>query len=260
MIVVEHATLMEWLAGFLLVSVRISAMMLAAPIYSAASISTPVRVLLTVAVASVLVGRIPVPVVDLLSFAGVLALVREVLIGVAIGFVMQIAFAAVAVAGEQISYAMGLGFAAMIDPQTGTQSPVVTQFISIMMVLVFLSLEGHHILLEQLAASFKILPIGGAMLDQKMFRAIVEAGGLLFSAAFVLALPIVLAITLVNIVIGMLTRVAPQMNIFSIGFPVTIIAGLVLLLVSVPNLSGGMAGLLDEVARRMREAVLAGRG
>lgn len=260
MIALEHATLMEWLTGFLLVSVRISAMMLASPIYSAASVSTPVRVLLTVAVAAVLVGRVPVPTVDLFGLAGLIALVREALIGIAIGFVMQIAFAAVAVAGEQVSYAMGLGFAAMVDPQTGTQSPVVTQFISIMMVLVFLSLEGHHILLEQLAASFRILPIGGPVLDMKMFRAIVEAGGLLFSAAFLLALPVVLAITLVNIVIGMLTRVAPQMNIFSVGFPITIIAGLVMLMVSVPNLSGGMAGLLEEVTRRMREAVMAGRG
>ncbi len=258
MIVLQDTALFQGLAAFFLVSVRISAMMLAAPIYSAGSVSTPMRILLTLGIAGVLVGVVPVPQIDLLTVQGALAVAREALIGIAIGFVVQIAFAAVAVAGEQISFAMGLGFAAMVDPQTGMQSPVIAQFLAVLMILVFLSLDGHHILIRQIGASFVVLPIGGTGLEPKMFQSIVQAGGLLFSASFLLALPIIVALTLANLTIGMLTRVAPQMNIFSVGFPVTILVGLTLLLVSVPNVAAGMSGLLEEVAKRMRETVLAG--
>ena len=260
MIVLDDKTLFEGLAAFMLLSVRLGAMMLAAPFYSAAAISVPVRVLLTVTLSIVMIGAVPVPQVDVLSWQGAIALAREALIGAAIGFVMQLAFAAIAVAGEQISFATGLGFAAMVDPQTGMQSPVIAQFLSVVLVLVFLALDGHHVLLRQLAASFTVLPLGGTSLDPKMWLSILQSAALVFSAGFLVALPVVVALTLINLVVGMLTRLSPQMNIFSVGFPVTIVVGLVLMVVAVPGIGQSISGLIEEAARRMREVVMTGAG
>ena len=260
MIVLEQSSLMDVLLSFMLVSVRISTMMLVAPLFSATAISVPIRVAISMLLAVVMVSAVDAPKLDPMSATGVAMLVQEALIGATIGFVMQLAFAAVSLAGEMISSSMGLSFAAMVDPQSGTQSPVITQIMSVMMLLAFMALEGHHLLLKQLAASYQVLPIGGPFLNPAMFMAILKAGGLVFSAAFLISLPIVVALFLMNITIGMLTRVAPQMNIFAIGFPITISAGIVLLMVTMPNISSGMAGLLDEVAGRMREVILTGSG
>jgi flagellar biosynthetic protein FliR len=260
MIVLDDAELMNGLLTFFLLSLRLSAMFLAAPIFSAASITVPVRVMMTVTLAAALYGSVRVPAVELLSIPGALLITRELLIGIAMGFIMQLAFAAVAMAGEQISFSMGLSFAAMVDPQTGTQSPVITQFLTILLILVFLTIEGHHLLLRQLYASYAILPIGGDMIDTTMFLSLFEGAALIFSAALLVSLPIVVSLFLVNLTIGMLTRVAPQMNIFSVGFPLTILVGLALLLVNVPSLATGISGILDEAGRRLREIALVGAG
>ena len=163
-------------------------------------------------------------------------------------------------AGEHISSSMGLGFAAMIDPQTGTQSPVITQFMTVMMLLVFMTVEGPHILLQQLAASFQAMPIGDALLRPDAILNLSKAGGLIFSAALLVSLPIILALFLVTLLIGMLTRVAPQLNLFSVGFPISIIAGLLLIMIAIPNLFNGMAGLIDEAAKNSRAILLPGSG
>jgi flagellar biosynthetic protein FliR len=259
-IVLEQSTLMDFLLSFMLVSVRISTMMLVAPLFSATAITVPIRVAVTMVLAIVMVSVMETPKLDPMSATGIALLVQEALIGATIGFVMQLAFAAVSLAGEMISTSMGLSFASMVDPQSGTQSPVVTQILAVMMLLAFMALEGHHILLKQLAASYEVLPIGGPFLNPAMFIAILKAGSLVFSAAFLISLPIVVALFLINITIGMLTRVAPQMNIFAIGFPITIFAGIVLTMVTMPTIANGMAGLLDEVARLLREIILTGVG
>jgi len=259
-IVLEQSSLLDFLLSFMLVSIRISTMMLIAPLFSATAITVPIRVAIAMVLAVVMVSVMETPKLDPMSAVGIGLLVQEALIGATIGFVMQLAFAAVSLAGEMISSSMGLSFAAMVDPQSGSQSPVITQVMTVMMLLAFMALEGHHLLLKQLAASYQVLPIGGPFLNPAMFLAILKAGSLIFSAAFLISLPIVVALFLMNITIGMLTRVAPQMNIFAVGFPITISAGIVLLMVTMPSISSGMAGLLDEVARRMREVVLTGVG
>jgi flagellar biosynthetic protein FliR len=185
-------------------------------------------------------------------------LIREVLLGLSIGLVFQLAFAAINMAGEQMAGAMGLGFAAMVDPQTGAQSPVISQFLSILMTMIFLVTEGHHILLRLLTASYDALPIG-TNFNGDMFLGIVKAGALIFSAALLVAAPVVFLIFLTNIVIGFMTRVAPQMNIFSIGFTITIFIGFAVLLISLPAIGNGMSSLLQTVAGIVRELIL-GKG
>ena len=242
MIILDNATLLDTLVAFMLVSIRISAMLLAAPLFSASSVSIPIRIVTSLAIAVMLVQAVPTPKIDLLSPMGALAIAGEVIVGAAIGFIFQLGFAAVQLAGEQIAASTGLGFAAMVDPQTGTQSPVINQFLSIMMLLSFLTLEGHHILLKLLAASYEALPVGSAFFSANTLIGIAKAGALIFSAGMLACLPIIVALFLVTLVIGILTRVAPQM------------------LVALPGLTASMAGILDETANRARNLILNGGG
>ncbi len=260
MIVLEDATIYERLAAFFLLTVRLSAMFVAAPFFSASALSVPVRVAFAMAFALVSVASINVPPFDLFSIKGALLVAQEIIIGAAIGLTVQLAFAAVSMAGEQIATSMGIGFASMVDPQTGTQSPVLTQFMSIMLLLIFLVIEGHHVLLRHVVASYGVLPVGGDFLDPKMFLDITKAAGLIFSAAFIIGLPLIAALFFVNIIVGLLTRVAPQMNIFSIGFPLSILVGFVLLLIALPSMSRTIASFLNIVSQITRDVILAGTG
>jgi flagellar biosynthetic protein FliR len=260
MIVLDTPHLIDTMVLFMLVSVRISAMLIAAPMFSTSSVSTPIRVVIAFSIAALMLEAIKAPKIDILTPQGALAIASEALIGAAIGFMFQMAFSAVAMAGEHISSTMGLGFAAMMDPQTGTQSPVITQFMTVMMLLVFMTVEGPHLLLKQLAASFQAMPIGDGLLRPDVILNLARAGGLIFSAALLVSLPVVLALFLVTLLIGMLTRVAPQLNLFSIGFPISITAGLLLIMIAIPNLSSSMAGLLDEAAKNTRAILVPGSG
>ena len=256
MIVLDNATLLDTLVAFMLVSVRISAMLLVAPLFYSSTVSIPVRITIAVAIAVMLMQAVATPKLDPISPAGAMALAGEALIGAAIGFIFQIGFSAVALAGEQIAASTGLGFAAMVDPQSGSQSPVINQFLSVIMLFTFLSLEGHHILFKLLSASYKALPIGGAFLGTASLIGIAKAGALIFSAGMLACLPIIVALFLVTLVIGILTRLAPQMNLFSVGFAISILAGLALLLVALPGLAASMAGILDETADRAKTLIL----
>jgi flagellar biosynthetic protein FliR len=260
MIVLEDTALYERLAAFFLLTVRLSAMFVAAPFFSASALSVPVRVAFAMAFALVSVASINVPPFDLFAIKGIVLVAQEIIIGAAIGLTVQLAFAAVSMAGEQIAASMGIGFASMIDPQTGAQSPVLTQFMSIMLLLIFLVVEGHHVLLRHVVASYGVLPVGGDFLDPKMFLDITKAAGLIFSAAFIIGLPLIAALFFVNIIVGLLTRVAPQMNIFSIGFPLTILVGFVLLMIALPSMSKTIASFLNVVSQITRDVILAGTG
>ena len=255
MIVLNDSFLMEKMSAFLLLSIRLSAFFLVSPVFSATAVSLPIRIALMAALTLALMSSISTPNIDFMSPMGVTIVVREAIIGVSVGIIFQIAFAGVAMAGEHIASSMGLGFASMIDPQTGAQSPVVTQFLSILLMLIFLVTEGHHVLLRQLVASYKVAPIGGD-LDPDLLFGIIKTGTLIFSAALIISLPVVVLLFLVNMLIGFMTRVAPQMNIFSIGFPLTIIVGFTMLLISLPSMANAMSGLLQTASAMVRDLVL----
>ena len=255
MIILNDAFLMQSVSAFLLLTIRLSAFFLVAPVFSASAITLPIRIGMMLGLTVGLMSSITVPPIDLFSPAGTAIIAREVVIGISIGIIFQIAFAGVSMAGEHIASSMGLGFASMIDPQTGAQSPVVTQFLSILMILIFMVTEGHHVLLRQLVASYKVAPIGGD-LDSALFIGIFKAGALIYSAALIISLPVVVLLFLVNMLIGFMTRVAPQMNIFSIGFPLTILVGFTMLLISLPSMANAMSGLLQTASSMVQDLVL----
>lgn len=255
MIVLEEGQIYEKFWTIVLISIRMSGMLLVAPFFAASSISTPIRVMLTVSISLLLSSVVVVPLVDLFSLDAALILAREAIIGLMIGLIYQVIFAAIAMAGEQIAFSMGLGFASMIDPQTGGQSPVITQFLSILLVLIFLSVEGHHLLIRQVSASYLTMPIE-IRFDTEVFLGIARSAALIFSVALLFSMPIIVSLFCSNLLIGLLTRVAPQMNIFSVGFPATILIGIALLLILVPNMSDSLAGLVENAAALTRRLIL----
>jgi flagellar biosynthetic protein FliR len=226
-----------WLAELLFVMLRVGGAFLAAPVFSAMAAPLRVRLLITVGIAAGVAGTIDVAPPPLASAAGMAAAAGEILAGLLIGFVVQLALAAAQVAGEQIAAGAGLSFAALNDPQTGAMSPALSNFLMLFMTLLFLGLDGHLLLIEALVASYAALPPGDAWPGPDRLAAVAGFAARLFAGGLSVALPVVMALFALNLALGALTRAAPQMNIFALGVPVTITAGMVMLAAALPAIA-----------------------
>jgi len=239
--------LTSWLATLLWPFMRIGAMFAAVPIFSAKSVPVRIRVLFAFFITWMLVPVIPEPpVVELISAQALIISIHQVLIGVAMGFILQMVFSAFVIAGQSIAMAMGLGFASMIDPQNGMQVPVISQALLIMATLIFLALNGHLVLIEVLANSFQTLPVGMFVPSREGLWQLVSWGSNMFAGGMLIALPAVAALLLVNLAFGVTTRAAPQLNIFAVGFPVMIMVGLAFLILTLPTITTHLSNLLTE--------------
>jgi flagellar biosynthetic protein FliR len=200
-----------------------------------------------VLLALVIAPTVPaVPALDPMSYAGLLILVQELLIGLAMGFSMRLVFAAVEYAGELASSTMGFGFASFFDPSTQGRSAAISQFLSMVATMAFLAVNAHLVLLAALAESFVSLPISATPLSLAAPLELVRWGSRIFSAGLQLALPILGAVLIVNVALGILTRAAPQLNIFGIGFPITLGVGLLTLSIALPYLGTPIVNLFNE--------------
>ena len=231
MITVSAAELDAWLAGFLYPFFRILALLAAAPMFAHRSVPRRVRIglalLLTLLVAPALPAYAPV---SPFSAEGVLLVVQQVLVGGALGLAVHVAFAAVGLAGDMVGLQMGLSFAAFVDPVNSEQSPIIGSFLTMTLMLVFLAINGHLLIVAALVDSFTTVPptiTGVRWVDA--WR-IAETGASLFAQGLTVALPVIGAMLLTNLAFGILTRTAPQLNLFAVGFPVTLIVGLLVLL------------------------------
>ncbi len=241
------AEIMTWLASIFWPFVRVSAMLTAAPIFSARSIPARIRIILAVVITMVLVPVIPdPPVVDLISLEAALIAAYQVLIGVAMGFIFQMIFGAFVIAGQSVAMAMGLGFASIIDPQNGVQVPVVSQAFLIMVTLVFLALNGHLLLIDMIATSFTKLPVGLILPSRDGLWQLVNWGSSMFAGGMLVALPAVAALLLVNLAFGVVSRATPQLNIFAVGFPVMILMGLIFMIITMPGITDHLSHLMTQ--------------
>ena len=232
-----------WSAPFL----RVSAMLLIAPVFSASGVSVRFRVLLAVLIAALAAPIIPTPpTTDLFSASGLLMAIREVGIGFAIGFVLQLVFGAVVYAGQAVSMTMGLGFAMAVDPQNGVQVPVLSQMYVILATLLFLSLDGHLILIATVIDSYQILPPNLSGIPVSSLGEVAALGSKVFASGISLALPAMAAMLMVNVTFGVITRTAPQLNIFAVGFPMTLMGGFFVLFINMPNLIAALSQFLDQ--------------
>jgi flagellar biosynthetic protein FliR len=236
------------LAAWLLPFFRIGALLMAAPVFSAASVPMRLRVLLALAVTILVEPLLPQPAgVDPLGATTLVIIAQQVAIGIAIGFVLQLAFNALVFGGQVIAYSMGLGFAHLMDPQNGVQVPTVSQFYLIFATIAFLAVDGHLRLLALVVESFTALPIAADGITQNALWSLALWGARLFADGLLMGLPVVAALLLVSIGMGMVSRAAPQLNIFAVGFPVTLGVGFVLMWVSLPQALGLFLDWLDTL-------------
>jgi flagellar biosynthetic protein FliR len=191
---------------------------------------------------------------SIFSAAGMLAAVSELLIGVSIGMVVQLTFEALVFAGQSISLTMGLGFATLVDPQRGAQVPVLGQMFMIFGTLTYLAINGHLMLLGALADSFHALPIGGT-LDASFFLSVVLWGARVFDTGLLIALPAVIALVIVNLALGVVSRAAPALNLFGIGFTITLLSGFFVLLAGLDGIMAGISTLINSALMAVTELI-----
>lgn len=243
-----------WLGGFFWPFIRISAMMMAAPVFGARLMPVRVRILMAFAFSLVAIPLLPqVPAVDPISYQGMMIAAQQVLIGLAMGFMIQLVFQALVIAGESIANGMGLGFARMVDPANGVQVPVVSQFLIVMATLLFVILNGHLLLIDLVVQSFRILPIDPQGLSANGAWYVASWGGQMFAGGLLVALPAVTAMLVVNISMGVITRAAPQLNIFAVGFPLMILLGFIFLAATTPSILSNFTNLLMDSFAAIRE-------
>ncbi len=218
------------LAGFLWPLARILACIAIAPPLGNNSIPVPSKILLGVTLAMIVAPNIAPPnAVDMLSLPGILVLCEQIIIGLAMGFVIRLVFAGVEMAGEISGLTMGLGFATFFDPQTRGRSSAISQLLVILVTLLFLALDIHHLLFQALVMSFQSFPLDVPIQGHFQVIKLVLWGEEVFKIGVLLSLPIVAALLIANVALGILTRAAPQLNLFGIGFPITIGLGFLML-------------------------------
>ena len=238
MITISSADINMWIAGLLWPLSRILGLIAASPLFGNSSVPATVKVSLGVLLALIIAPTVPaLPATDPMSLAGLLILAQEMLIGLAMGFTVRVIFAAVEMAGEISSLTMGLGFATFFDPTTQGRSSAISQFLSLVATMAFLAVNAHLVLLSALVESFSTLPVSGLPVYGGGFKQMADWGARIFSTGVQLSLPIVAALLLTNIALGILTRAAPSLNLFGIGFPITLAIGFVVISVSLPYLA-----------------------
>ena len=243
-----------WLAQLLWPFVRVSSCFMVAPAFGALFVPPRIRVVLAGAIAMIIAPLIPTPTdITVFSAMGMVVTVQQIIIGIAIGFSLQLLFDAVTLGGQLLANSMGLSFAFNTDPMHGVQIPVLGQIYSMLVMLTFLALDGHLKLIEVLVDGFRTLPVGTSGLGQDGIWSIVVWGSLLFSGALQIALPGVTALLIVNIAFGVMSRAAPQFNLFGVGFPITLVFGLLIILAGLPAMQTTFAHLLSDAFDLLRK-------
>lgn len=261
MITITSAQLDAWLAAFAFPMARILSLMATAPVFNNAAMPMRIRLIVGLAVTLALVPVLPpMPAVPAGSWIGLSVLVQQILVGLLLGFALRIAFVAIDVAGDLIGLQMGLSFAVFYDPQNSAQTPVVAEFLGLLATLLFLAMNGHLLVLSTLAESFTLLPVSTAPFAAASLSALLAWAATMFAAGVLLALPLVAALLIANIAMGVLARVAPQMNLFAVGFPVTITAGFVVLMLTMPYFGAAMERLFDQSFAALRMVMRAAGG
>ena len=242
-----------WVASFILPLFRVTAMLMAMPVFGTTLVPRRVRLYFAVAITVVIVpGLPPMPPVNALDLSALLLIAEQILIGAMLGFSLTLFFQAFVVAGQIISIQMGMGFASMVDPANGVNVAVIGQFFTMLVTLLFLSMNGHLVVFEVLTESFTTLPVGGGLLTLHFWEVVGKLGWVL-GAALMLVLPAITALLVVNIAFGVMTRAAPQLNIFAIGFPLTLVLGMVILWISLADILNQYQPLATEALQFLRD-------
>ena len=252
MISIESAQIDAWIAAFIFPLARILAFIAAAPLWSTAGIPRRTRLMLGIAITVAIAPSLPsMPSVQPGSLSGLWVMLQQILIGIGMGFAARIVFAAFDLAGEFIGTQMGLGFATFYDPLSSAQTPVIAEFIGLIALLLFLSMNGHLLYFTTLAQSFSAIPVSATPLGAASWLNLAELGSKIFSAGLLLALPVVVALMITNVALAVLTRAAPQLNIFALGFPLTLLGGFIGIAISMNYLATPLQAIFEFAMNAM---------
>ncbi len=246
----EMTQMWDLMAQFLVPFMRVAAVFTVAPVLGSSAIPMYLRLAMAIPIAA-WVGSLLPPVVDLialdpLSLSGFLFIAGQLIIGIAIGFALRLVFSVLEIGGQIVSMQMGLGFAEMNDPQSGARVPALGHLYNITATLVFLSLDGHLHLVQLIVDSFTLLPIDQGSIKPLAAKELVDWGNTMFRSAVMLALPAMASLLSVNLAMGVMTRAVPQFNMM-IAFPMMILVGLIILLVTLPQVIEHMETMLSSI-------------
>ncbi|WP_413794581.1 MULTISPECIES: flagellar biosynthetic protein FliR [unclassified Pseudomonas] len=243
----------SWVASFILPLFRVTAVLMSMPVFGTTLLPRRVRLYFALAITVVIApGLPPMPPVNALDLSALMLVAEQILIGALMGFSLQLFFQAFVVAGQIISIQMGMAFASMVDPTNGVNTAVIGQFLTMLVTLLFLAMNGHLVVFEVLTESFTTLPVGSAFLVNHFWEIAGKLGWVL-GAAMALVLPAITALLVVNIAFGVMTRAAPQLNIFSIGFPLTLVLGMVIFWVSLGDILNQYQPLATQALQLLRD-------
>lgn len=238
----------HWISRYLYPFARISGLFMVMPLLGSRMVSQRIRILLAVAVTLVLVPVLPpMPKPDAISLASFIIILQQLLIGIVMGFIVELLTQVFVIAGQLIAMQTGLGIATTVDPSQGASVVVISQWFLFMVSLVFIALNGHLVLIEVLADSFYSMPISDTGFSATDYGLIIRWSGWMFSTALIIALPALVALLIVNLAFGVMTRAAPQLNIFALGFPVTMVVGIFILWLNMGELAVGFQGYMDTL-------------
>jgi len=227
---------------------RVAALVSSAPILNSQLVPVKIRLGIAIAITIVIVPILPpVPSIEPFSAEAILITLQQILIGLAMGLALQLVFAMFVIGGQIIAYQMGLGFASMVDPQSGTQVPVVSQFYVIIITLLFFSMNGHLMLIQSVHDSFFSMPIGPTGIGLDGVWSLLLWSSKMYVGAVKIALPAIASIMLINFTFAVVTRSAPQFNIFSIGFPITMVMGFFIIMVTLFTVIPHFSQHIDSV-------------
>ena len=244
----ELQELFTFLILLLIASLRVGAFLISAPFFGGRMVPLQIRIVFSFCLGFWILGTLQFP--DQNTLLGpklVLIVLQELFIGLTVGLVLNICFAAVSLAGEKIAATSGLAFASQVDPTGGGQSPVISQIFMIFLIVVFFSLNGHLIVLGLIYKSFEFYPLGQFTSYGDLISAGLSASDILFKSAAIIVLPVVIVLLFVNIAIGFITKSAPQLNLFSFGFPMTLIGAFLILFYSVDAIAFAFKDLIQEI-------------
>lgn len=244
-----------YLGQFLWPLFRVMGFLMVAPVIGSQLVPTRIRLIIAVAISVLIAPVLPdMPQVQGLSIQAMLLVGQQLLIGLSLGFFLQMVFQTLVLAGQMIAMQMGLGFASMVDPTNGVNVAVVSSFYLMFVTMLFIAMDGHLTMLEVLVESFHSLPISLEFsFATTSLLAIISSISWIFSSAMIIALPALTALLITNVAFGIMTRAAPQLNIFALGFPVALILGVFLMWLTLPAVAESAINLFDQAFIRMAQ-------
>ncbi len=252
MIQLSDADISLLLSSLLWPLFRISGFLIVDPFFGSKAVTKRIKIILALSLTIIIAPNLPpMPAVPVVSAEGLAIIVHQLMIGIALGMIMRLIITAVEMAGMLMSAQMGLGFAMMFDPIFAAQVPSLSRFMTLLVFLLFIALNGHLVIISTLIDSFRVLPVSIDPLPSEGFKLLAEWGAKIFSLGLWMSLPVVGALLITNIAIGVMTRAAPQFNIFSFGFPLTLGIGFIALYLALPYFAGVTMHLYEQGAEMM---------